>query len=355
VSDGAPLPVVIITGFLGAGKTSLLNTLLRAPELTSSLVLINEWGEVGLDHLLIEKVVGDMILLNSGCVCCTLRGDLVEALRSCLERRDSGAIPPFERIMVETTGLAEPSPVMQAIVGDAVLARRLRLAGIVTLVDAINGEETLARHSVAARQVAVADLLAISKSDLINPATRAATPHDLAATLRALNPVAGILDGAAGELGPKDLLDLMRQDSIRAGHESTTLTTPLFHNAWIKTRVLRVTVPLEANAFAAFLALLSEQLGPKLLRIKGLVALNDNPERPLVLQGAQHLLDVTRRLVRWPDADRTTRIVLIVEGMSAATIDRLWGALTHAPAVDAPDMAALTQSPLSLPRGGLMD
>jgi G3E family GTPase len=186
------IPVTIVTGFLGAGKTSLLNTLLRAREVAATLVLINEWGDIGLDHLLIEKIDGDMILLNSGCVCCTLRGDLVDCLRDCLARRDAGAMAPFERIVIETTGLADPSPILQAILGDPRMSRRLRLAGMVTLIDAINGEATLARHRVSAGQIALADVLAIAKSDLVDPA-RAVELANLRERLRALNPVARTL------------------------------------------------------------------------------------------------------------------------------------------------------------------
>jgi G3E family GTPase len=352
VSD-ALIPVTIVTGFLGAGKTSLLNGLLRAPELAASLVLINEWGEAGLDHLLIEKVDGDMILLSSGCLCCALRGDLVDALLSCLARRDAGAIGPFERVIIETTGLAEPSPVVQAIVGDAELATRLRLAGIVTLVDAVNGAATIAHHGVGARQIALADVLGIAKSDLIDPAMRAAQMGDLAASLRALNATAPIIDIAARAIGPAEFIDVGRRGNILDATAPDAILTPP-HNAWIKTRVLRVAQPLEPAAFAAFLELLAGLLGPKLLRIKGLIALADNPETPLVLNGAQHLLHSMCRLAQWPDADRTTRVVMIVEGVPAAAIDRLWAAVTRAPTIDAPDMAALTQSPLSAQRGGLL-
>ena len=351
MSETAPIPVAIVTGFLGAGKTSLLNALLRAPEMAASLVLINEWGEVGLDHLLIEKVDGDLILLSSGCLCCTLRGDLVDALRSCLERRDAGAVTRFERIIIETSGLADPSPIMQAVMGNTELATRLRLAGIVTLVDAVNGAATIVRHRVGARQIALADVLAIAKSDLIDPAARAAEMRGLSDELRALNPAAPILDVAAGEFGIGDLVDLERRVGL-LGLED--LSAAPMHNAWIKTRVLRAARPLDEAAFAAFLDLLSGLLGPKLLRVKGLVALADDPDAPLVLHGAQHIFHPPRRLQQWPDGDRTTRIVMIVEGVPAATIDRLWAALTGIPSIDAPDMSALTQSPLSASRGGLL-
>ena len=354
MSEAATIPVTIVTGFLGAGKTSLLNALLRAPEMAASLVLINEWGEVGLDHLLIEKVDGDVILLSSGCLCCTLRGDLVDALRDCLERRDSGAIARFERIIIETTGLADPSPIMHALLSDAELARRLRLAGIVTLVDAVNGAATIANHRVAARQIALADVLGISKSDLLDPAKRGASLHELRETLRAQNPAAPLVDIASGGFGVGEFVALEQSVNLHDARELESLPATPMHNSWIKTRIFRAARPLDPATFTDFLDLLGGLLGPKLLHIKGLIALADDPASPLVLHGAQHVFHPPRRLAQWPDGDRTTRIVMIVEGVPAATIDRLWAALTRAPAIDAPDMAALTQSPLSAPRGGLL-
>ena len=343
------LPVLVITGFLGAGKTSLLNALLRAPEMAASLVLINEWGDVGIDHLLVDKIDGDMILLSSGCVCCTLRGDLIDALRLCLDQRQSGVRPLFERIVIETTGLADPVPVVQSIVGDAAVATRLRLAGVVTLIDAVNSAATIAGQRVAARQIALADVLAISKSDLIDPAARSAALRDLAGQLRVLNPAARIVDAAAEDFCVRDFLALEQSDMLSERQKPPTGPT---HNSWIKTRVLRSATPVDELEFAAFLAWLKDAYGPKLLRVKGLVALAGNPDSPLVLQGAQHVFQAPQRLDHWPDGDRTTRIVIIAEGAPLAAIDRFWGALTHATTIDAPDMAALVQSPLGAPRAG---
>jgi G3E family GTPase len=350
--EAAPIPVAIVTGFLGAGKTSLLNTLLRAREMAATLALINEWGEIGIDHFLIEKIDGDMILLNSGCVCCTLRGDLVESLRDRLARRDSGAMAPFERIVIETTGLADPSPILQAILGDPLMSRRLRLAGIVAVVDAVNGAQTIARHRVNARQIALADVLAIAKSDLIDPA-RAATLADLRERLRTLNPVAPIVDIAAGALGPTEFFALERRPFASNG-AGVAAQAQTLHNAWIRTRILRLEKPTETAMLAAFLQALGDLAGPGLLRLKGLVALADDPVSPLVLHGAQHVIHPPRRLAQWPDGDRSTRIVMIVEGVAMTAIDRLFGALSGDVSIDAPDMAALTQSPLSARRGGLL-
>lgn len=351
MTPGASVPVTIVTGFLGAGKTSLLNALLRAPEMAASLVLINEWGDVGLDHLLIEKIDGDMIALTSGCVCCTLRGDLVDTLRDCLEQRDRGLMNGFERIVIETTGLADPSPVVQAILGDEAMAARLRLAGIVTLVDGVNSATTRVRHRVAAAQIAVADVLAISKSDLLDPAERADSMRVLAVDLRTRNPAARIVDLAATGFGAREFLALARRLDV---WEMSEAPAQPVHNAWIRTRVLRSARPIDEAAFSAFLDLLRDALGPSLLRIKGLVALAGAPDLPLVVQGAQNVFQTARWLERWPDGDTSTRIVIIAEAAPMATVDRLWAAVTGALAIDAPDIAALTRSPLSAPRGGLL-
>jgi G3E family GTPase len=198
----------VVTGFLGAGKTTLINRLLRAPELADALVIVNEWGDIGLDHLLYERLSSDAILIGSGCVCCALRGDLLEALRDALARSDSGALPPFGRIVLETTGLAEPAPILHALFADPALTSRLGLAGVKTLVDSINGRATQRSRPQSARQVALADRLVIAKSDLLPSVVRGDRLAELRSTLRDLNPLAPMFDGAAEETG----FDARRQD-----------------------------------------------------------------------------------------------------------------------------------------------
>ncbi len=200
MSAREPLPLHVVTGFLGAGKTSLINRLLRSAALADSLVIVNEWGEIGLDHLLFEAVEGEVISLNSGCLCCTLRGDLVDRLNDLLDRRDAGTIAPFARVILETTGLADPAPILLALAADPRLAARFRVAGVTTLVDAVNGEATLAAHEEAQRQAALADRIGLAKSDLVAADGRSVRLAAVRAALSALNPVATILDVAAGEL-----------------------------------------------------------------------------------------------------------------------------------------------------------
>jgi G3E family GTPase len=345
--DVAPIPVSLITGFLGAGKTTLLNRLLRDPALGDALVIVNEWGEIGLDHLLVEKFDGDTVLLASGCLCCSLRGDLLDALDDLLVRRDAGRIAPFKRILIETTGLADPGPILHAMLADPARATRLPIAGIVTLVDAVNGAASLDRRPVCARQIAVADVVAVSKSDLVDAAA-GMSPPALRARIRAINPHAPIKDVAAGEMTAEDLF---REGQFAP--PSVGAPRGLEHEHAIRTHTLRWPTPIEPRAFAQFIDLLRAAHGPDLLRVKGLIALADDPASPLLIHGAQHVFHAPRRLPAWPDADHATRIVFITDGIERHTIDAFWAALVGEPRIDAPDQDARVENPLAPRRAGL--
>jgi G3E family GTPase len=329
------IPVHLVTGFLGAGKTSFLNRLLADPALAETLVLVNEFGEAALDHRLYERFDGEVALLASGCLCCALRGDFVEGLQRLLARRDGGELS-FRRVIVETSGLADPGPILHALFADAILAGRLRLANVTTLVDAVNGSATLERHGEARRQVALADRIAISKSDLASTAP-------LRARLARLAPQVEISD--ASEIDAAAFLSETARApaafSPRAAHGSA------------EAHVFRSANPVEAAAFARFLTLLGEAAGPRLLRVKGLVATADDPARPWLIQGAQHAFAPPLRLPSWPEGARETALVVIGEEIAAAA-QRLWGALTGALAPDAPDWAALADNPLAPGSRGLL-
>jgi G3E family GTPase len=369
-------PLTLITGFLGAGKTTLLNRLLRAPALANCLVLINEFGEIGLDHLLVENVAGDMVVMTSGCLCCTIRGDLVAALEDLLRRRDNGRIAPFNRVVIETTGLADPAPVLHTIMYHPYLMLRFRLDGVITLVDALNGEASLDRHAEAVKQAAVADRLVITKTDLVGDDSVLAA---LKARLARLNPTALQLDAARGEAIAAKLFDVGLYDPEKKtpdvrrwlnaeaadrahahhgghgdgdhDHEPQDVNR---HDARIRAFALRHAEPLPASTVDMFFELLRSAHGAHLLRVKGIIALTDDPERPLVVHGVQHVFHPPVRLDAWPDEDHTTRIVFILHDMQPAFIEAVWKAFANVAATDTPDRAALTNNPLDLRRGGLL-
>jgi len=342
------IPLHVVTGFLGAGKTSLINRLLGAPELADALVIVNEWGEIGLDHLLYEKLSGEAISLNSGCLCCSLRGDLVDCLRDLAARRDAGALTPFSRVVLETTGLADPAPILLALAADPLVAARFRLAGVTTLVDAANGLPTLDAHREARRQAALADRLALTKTDLIAEAERVARLAPLRARLAELNPFAPLADVAAGELDPTAFL------AEPAFAQPRDLKPGPAHSASLASYAFVASEPIGAPAFARFQSVLHAMLGPRLLRVKGLVQLADDPGQPLAIQGAQHVYHPPRRLARWPDGARQTRLIVIVDGVERAAVERLWRALSPTPQIDSPDLAALADNPLAPRPGGLL-
>jgi G3E family GTPase len=340
------IELYVVTGFLGAGKTTLINRMLGAPEFVDSLVIVNEFGEVGLDHLLYEKTAGDVVLMASGCLCCSLRGDLIDALHDILRRLDAGEIAPFSRIVLETSGLADPAPILHALLADPWIARRTRIAGVTTLVDAVNGVATLAAHGEARRQVAFADRLVLSKTDL---APAAETIRALRAALREINPTAQVFDRAGGEF---DVGEILKGATEFASHERPTHMAA--HGGSVCARAFTMERSIEAAALARFLALLETRLGPRLLRVKGLIATQDRPDEPLVIESAQHAFSAPRRLKSWPNGRRETRLVVISEELDPAEGERLWRALTGAPETDEPDLIALTDNPLAPRRGGLL-
>jgi len=362
----APLPLTVLTGFLGAGKTSLLNRLIKDPALAETAVIINEFGEIGLDHLLVEHVDERIVLLQSGCLCCTLRGDLVQAFESLLRDLDNQRIV-FRRVILETTGLADPAPVLQTAMAHPYLVMRFRLDGVITLVDAIHGSNALDEHAEAVRQAAVADRIVLTKTDLIDTPEKAEALVQLRARLRALNPPAPILDAAAGEATPARLIncglydpqrkipDVARwlgeqaytEDAHHAHHHDVNR-----HDDRIRAFAFATEQSIAAATFDMFLDLLRSVHGPNLLRMKGVVRIAETPERPLVVHGVQHVFHPPSYLERWPDADHRTRLVFITRDVDPDHIRDLFQAFLGKIAADRPDRTALVDNPLR-PFGGL--
>jgi G3E family GTPase len=370
---GAPIPITVLTGFLGAGKTSLLNRLLAEEALADAAVLINEFGEIGIDHLLVREVRDGIVMLTSGCLCCTVRGDLVDALESLLRDLDNHRLA-FGRVVLETTGLADPAPVLQTLMTHPYLVMRLRLDGVVAVVDAVNGFSTLDAHPESVKQAAVADRIALTKTDLADTPERKAATAALIARLRGLNPAAPILDVASGEATAGSLLncglyepggkipDVARWLKEEAYADAASLHGHGHahdhghdfnrHDDHIRAFCLAGDAAIPAATFDMFLDLIRSLHGPHLLRVKGVVKIAETPDAPVVIHGVQHVFHPPAALPVWPDDDRRTRLVFIVRDLDPKVIRELFGAFIGVAAPDRPDRAALTDNPLA-PFGGL--
>ena len=322
------LPVTVITGFLGSGKTTLLNALLAQAAAANTAVIVNEFGEVGIDHELVRGATEAMTLLDNGCVCCALRGDLQQALRDLFLARRAGEIASFERVIVETTGLADPAPVMQTLITDPALAANYRLNGVVTVVDGVQIRAQLESVPEAVKQVAVADRIVIAKADLAG--TKAVDA--LAQTLMKINPTAQRAVAAAGAVSPGFVLDVgLDRERVQAEAVDRWLgaVPPADegpHTHGIATFTLWFERPFERAVFERCIEVLTSLRGSDVLRVKGLVNVADEPG-PVVVQGVQHLFHPPVTLAAWPGDDRRTRLVFITRGIARATVANLFAAV----------------------------
>ena len=310
------LPVSVITGFLGSGKTTLLSRLLRDPAFERTAVIINEFGAVGLDHLLVESSDEQILTLEGGCVCCTVRGDLVRTAGDLLARRAAGSIPRFERIVIETTGLADPAPIVHALMTDRDIADALRLESVIATVDAATGAATLDAHPESVKQAALADCIVVTKTDIADPVA-----NGLAERLQALNPAAPKLTAVHGAVDATLLFDGRAYNP--ALYDPALYEAPAHRHGAINTFCLRREKPLHAATLSLFLQVAAEHCGAKLLRLKGLVDVVESPARPAVIHGVQHVFHPPTWLDAWPDEERSTRIVVISQGLDAQWLQNL--------------------------------
>ncbi|WOH84435.1 GTP-binding protein [Bradyrhizobium sp. BEA-2-5] len=335
------IPVTVLTGFLGSGKTTVLNHLLRQPELGGVVAIINEFGEVALDHLLVESSEDRLALLDNGCICCSVREDLIETLADLASRCADGTIPPFHRVLVETTGLADPVPVLHTLMTAPDVLSRYRIDGVVATVDAVNGAHTLAAHGEAVRQIAVADRLLVTKIDLaaedalarldaqlvaINPvATRTKVQNGIVDPAKVLD--AGLFDPAARSADVVRWFDLASQaansphgdhhcEGEACGHHSHHA-----HDAGVSSYSLVIDEPIQREALARWLDYVAALRGEDLLRFKAIVHVAEQPDAPIVVHGVQHVFHPPITLAGWPSADRRSRLVFIVRGIPRRIIE----------------------------------
>lgn len=338
-AEDVRLPVAVLTGFLGAGKTTALNFLLRHPQMSGTAVVINEFGDVGLDHHLVETSPEDIELVEGGCLCCTVRGRLAEALLRLRERSRRGELPPIRRIILETTGVAEPGPILRELSATPDLAEHFRIDGVTTLVDAAVGLATLDTHAIARAQVAAADQLVVTKPDLVNADVSAALDQ----RLRELNPEAEIAVAQHGAVKPQQLFGAARRQcdadqrfqlwfsaapTVSFRPVTDEIATPEAHQ--IDSFSVILDEPMPERRFYGWLAFLRSLCGPDLLRIKGFVNLDGQPG-PTVLHGVQGVFHPPEVRARWPSSDHRTRLVFITQGWGRETVQSTLNYLRDTP------------------------
>ena len=327
-------PVTVLTGFLGSGKTTLLRRLLSADRMDRTAVVINEFGEVGLDHLLVRSVTDNAVVLQNGCICCTIRSDIQTSFRELIDGRATGEIPPFDRIVVETTGLADPVPIVQTLVSDPMLRHQTRMANVVATIDAVLGLGQLGDHPESLRQAAIADHLVLTKADIAEPQAA----EVLRSKLASLNPTARIFDLNSQQISVPDLVSKdpfdpqLKGDEVRRWLAALPIPTNgpdrdhgndahFGHDHEIGSFVLRTDRLIDWTAFGVWLSALVHRHGRRVLRIKGLLNVPD-ADGPVVLNTVQNIVHRPFHLDDWPDNDRSTRIVFIVQGLDPDTIRR---------------------------------
>jgi G3E family GTPase len=329
MTSAEKIPIIVLTGFLGSGKTVLLNALLRQPGFADSAIVVNEFGEIGLDHLLVASAEENIVLLDAGCLCCAVLGSLKETLLDLWHRRARSQVPPFRRVLVETTGLADPGPIIQSIMRDSVVTHFYRLAGLVCALDAVHGEGQLQGHPEARAQVACADRLVVTKTDLLD----GACPPALVSRVRSLNPDADLLVASHGQLSADALLQPAagKTDVPWLGRLAATTTSSheahdghdlhAHHDPDVGSVSFVIDDPVTWSGLAAWIQALRQRYGRTLLRCKGIVNIAG---APVVVHGVQSMFD-TRRLPDWPDAERRSRLVLIGKGLERAELDASLG------------------------------
>ena len=350
--------VTVITGFLGSGKTTLLNALLKHPDMSTAAVIVNEFGEIGIDYDLVERSDESVVQLENGCLCCSVKSDLIDTFRDLHLLRLSGKYPKFDRVVIETTGIADPAPVLQIILTDPLVSTCYALDGVVTTIDAVNGVSSLARFAECVKQAAIADRIVLTKSDLVEGADREERLTDIRDRIRALNPGVQLIESAASEIEPSDLfggglfdieskkIDVQTWLRAEAYEDRPDFAAPAggggeddaealayyrehghqpgarhAHDPLIQSFCLVREAPMALDTLRLFLDALTREAGPDLLRVKGIVNIAERPGSPAVIQGAQQIFHSIEWLEAWPSDDLRSRIVFITRGIDQAYVE----------------------------------
>ena len=331
------IPVTVITGFLGSGKTTLLSALLKQKEMAQTAVIINEFGEIGLDHTLIEHSEDNVMELQSGCICCTIKGHLEQTLQDLYNKRRRNEITPFNRVVIETTGLADPAPIINMLMTSQQMVNIYALDGVVTLVDAVNGAQTLEIHPEALKQAAMADRLILSKTDLVEQDVQDA----LIKCLQVMNPSAPILTKTDGDVAASELFgattyqlddktenvkEWLAMEQYETHHDHDHHHDVNRHSDNIHAFAMTIDEPVDKSAFSFFLDTLRESAGADLLRVKGIVNLGEG-EPPVAIHGVQHVFHPPKWLDAWPDEDRRTKLVFITHNISKEQVETYYQSL----------------------------
>ncbi|WP_019220997.1 CobW family GTP-binding protein [Bartonella senegalensis] len=344
------IPLTLITGFLGSGKTTLLNRMLRNPLLTDSAVIINEFGDVSIDHLLVEKTTEGIIELANGCLCCNLRSNLIDTLIDLINRVHTGHLKQLNHILIETTGMADPAPILQALLNHPFLRQTLSIDAVLATFDTLNTPSILKHHPEIQKQLALADKIILTKTDL---ATQKTLSNTLLSTLKTINPIAQIIDVHSDHFFSTALINKTLWDekieNARLKHCCSIVPDNHTHQSTIHAFSLDCEEPIDYATLDAFLDLLKNLYGAKLLRIKAIIALRDDPLRPLVLHSVQTFFHPPIRLPAWPKEITQTRFVIIADGVEKEAVQKLFNAFLNKPAIDTADKTAILENPLLIP------
>lgn len=326
MGDDLRIPAYVLTGFLGSGKTTILKHLVAREEMRDTALLINEFGEIALDHHLVSDVREDMVVLSSGCVCCSVRNDLVRAMCDIWVKAARREIPRFRRVIIETTGLADPTPVLTTLAKNGLIMHAYRLSAIVATVDGQNGDRNFDHHPETIKQAAMADRIVLTKADLVSALERTR----LEARIREIQPLAPIVESTKGRIDPRDLfgdgagdhLRFSRLPSIDDDRGYAREHHDHAHGDSVQTFSVALEGAVPFNRFALWLSMLTQFHGDHLLRVKGLLRVDDD-EKPVVVQSVQHVVYPTESLPRWPDEDRRSRLVFIARGLEGSMIEQI--------------------------------